>query len=116
MKTRWFSISTVFFLLISMSVIAAPEKEETFKVYGNCNMCKKRIETAAKSVDGVISADWNVETKMLDVTYDESKTDLQQINEAIAKAGHDTDTVKASDEAYNKLPGCCKYERKKETD
>ena len=113
MKTRMFSISIVFFLLLSVGIFASQEKKETFKVYGNCDMCKKRIETAAMSVDGVISADWNKETKMLDVTYDESKTDLRKIHEAIANAGHDTDTVKAGDEAYDKLPACCKYERKK---
>jgi hypothetical protein len=32
---------------------------------------------------------------------------------AIANAGHDTEMHKATDEAYNKLPGCCKYERAK---
>ena len=31
---------------------------------------------------------------------------------AIAKAGHDTDMHKASKEVYDKLPACCKYDRK----
>ena len=30
---------------------------------------------------------------------------------AVAKVGHDTDMHKATDEAYNKLPSCCKYDR-----
>jgi Cu(I)/Ag(I) efflux system membrane fusion protein len=83
----------------------------SFLVYGNCEMCKDRIETAAISVDGVISASWNKKTKILEVAFDESKTDLQKIHEAIANVGHDTDTLKASDEAYSKLPACCKYDR-----
>lgn len=29
----------------------------------------------------------------------------------IEKAGHDTDMHKASQETYDKLPGCCKYDR-----
>ena len=28
---------------------------------------------------------------------------------AVAKSGHDTDMHRASDEAYAKLHGCCKY-------
>jgi hypothetical protein len=33
---------------------------------------------------------------------------------AIANSGHDTKMHKASDEVYDKLPGCCKYERMEE--
>jgi hypothetical protein len=33
------------------------------------------------------------------------------VKKAIAKAGHDTDTVKADDVTYNNLHHCCKYER-----
>jgi hypothetical protein len=33
------------------------------------------------------------------------------VQEAIAKVGHDTGAVKATDEAYNGLPACCKYDR-----
>lgn len=82
-----------------------------FKVSGNCDMCKERIETAAKSVPGVDSAEWNVDTKMIYVSFEKDKTSLGNIQNAIAKAGHDTDMHKATDEAYNKLPECCHYER-----
>ena len=34
------------------------------------------------------------------------------VKKAIAKVGHDTDEVKATDEDYEKLHGCCMYERK----
>ena len=74
-------------------------------------MCEKRIEKTAKSVKGVESADWNLETKMIEVTYDESKTDVDKIKAAIAKVGHDTDKYKADDKVYSHLPACCKYER-----
>jgi len=33
-------------------------EHQNLKVSGNCEMCKDRIETAAKSVSGVSSADW----------------------------------------------------------
>ncbi len=39
------------------------------------------------------------------------KTDLDKIEMAIAKVGHDTSHHKASTEVYDELPGCCKYDR-----
>jgi len=86
-------------------------KTETFKVYGNCGMCEARIEKAAQSLAGVTSAEWNAETKMLTVKYDAKKVALLDIHHKIASVGHDTDQVKAQKEIYDKLPGCCLYDR-----
>ena len=81
---------------------------DSMKISGNCGMCKKRIETAAISVPGVKSASWDGDTKMLQVVYEkESKSD--EIQKAIAKAGHDTPKYKATREVYDALPGCCRY-------
>ena len=110
MKTRIFSLIALVGLS-SLTLSAKAADTEKFKVAGNCGMCETRIEKAAKSVDGVTAADWNKETKMIEVTFDAAKTDIHKVHEAIAKAGHDTDMHKASDEVYEKLPGCCKYER-----
>ncbi len=82
-----------------------------FKVYGNCMMCKKRIERAAQQVAGVQEAVWDVDAKVMKVSWDAQKATLKQIKEAIAQAGHDTDQVRAPDEAYEQLPMCCMYER-----
>jgi Cu(I)/Ag(I) efflux system membrane fusion protein len=90
---------------------AAKMEHQTIKVSGNCDQCKQRIETAAKSVSGVILADWNTETKMLHVQFDGAKTNLDDIQKAVAKAGHDTEKYKASDAAYKALPECCKYRK-----
>jgi len=87
-------------------------KTETFKVYGNCGMCKARIEKAAKSVKGVNSAKWSGETAMITVSWDESKSSLDAVSTAIAAVGYDTKWHSAKEEVYNKLPGCCQYERK----
>lgn len=98
-------------LLIGTVAVFAQSKTEKFEVKGNCGMCENRIEKAAKSVDGVSKADWNKETEMITVTFDEAQTNLDKVHMAIAKAGHDTKKHKASDETYEKLPGCCKYDR-----
>ncbi len=86
-------------------------EEKTIKVSGNCAMCKDRIETAAKSVSGVRSADWSPETKILKVQFDGDKTSSEAIQKVIAQAGHDTEKFKAPDEVYNKLPACCLYRK-----
>jgi len=111
MKTKVLSIVALF--MFGAIAAFAANKTESFKVYGNCEMCKARIEKAAKSVGGVSAADWSAETKMIALTFDDSKTDVHKVQEAIAKVGHDTDMHKATDEAYNKVEGCCKYERAK---
>jgi copper chaperone CopZ len=84
----------------------------SFKVSGNCDMCKKRIEKAAK-VSGVKSADWNEETKIITVTFSPDKISVDQIQQNIAKVGYDTEKYKADEEGYNRLPQCCQYTRKK---
>jgi len=95
----------------SLSLWAQSGKTEKFEVAGNCGMCETRIEKAAKSVEGVSTADWDKETKMIEVKFDAEKTNLHKIHQAIAEVGHDTKMHKASDEVYDKLPACCKYER-----
>jgi Cu(I)/Ag(I) efflux system membrane fusion protein len=94
-----------------MDMGTAKMEHQTIKVSGNCDQCKARIETAAKSVSGVSSADWNTETKMLHVQFDGSKTNINDIQKAIAKAGHDTEKYKATDAAYKALPECCLYRK-----
>lgn len=81
-------------------------------VYGNCTDCKTRIENAAKSA-GANSAFWDIKTKALSITYDASSTSLVEISKQIAFVGHDTENDKSDDKAYNKLPKCCQYPRKK---
>jgi len=81
----------------------------SFKVSGNCDMCKDRIEAAAKSINGVIDATWDGSSKMLKVTFDEKYSGIDQIQKAIAHAGHDTEKYKADNKTYESLPGCCKY-------
>jgi periplasmic mercuric ion binding protein len=86
-------------------------QKETIKVWGNCGMCKTKIEKAAKGA-GAVKASWNAETQELKVQYKADATSGKKIQEAIAKTGYDTQDVTADDEAYKKLHGCCQYERK----
>jgi len=83
-------------------------KTETLKVSGNCDMCKARIEKAAK-IDGVSKAEWIAKNTTLTVTFDPAKTNMDQIGKKIAVAGHDNAKAKADDKTYSALPACCKY-------
>ena len=84
--------------------------ETSFGVRGNCEMCKITIEKAAKSIEGVSNANWDVEKKYIDISFDASKTDALEIHKAIAASGYDTEKVNANADAYNALPSCCKYD------
>lgn len=97
-------------LTVSAQTTASPGMTAKFKVYGNCGMCEKRIEKAAK-IEGVSFADWDVDTKMLSIHFDETKVKPSKVQQALAAVGHDTDKIRADDKVYAKLHSCCQYER-----
>ncbi|HEU0137355.1 MAG TPA: metal transporter [Flavobacterium sp.] len=105
----------VLLMICGFSANAQEAKSKNAKynveVNGNCEMCKKRIEKAAYSVSGVKSAVWHVDDHMLHLIINEEKTSFAQVKNAVAKVGHDAGEVKATDEDYGKLHGCCLYER-----
>ncbi|MBK7335321.1 MAG: heavy-metal-associated domain-containing protein [Saprospirales bacterium] len=112
---KLFFLPFALFLLIGVNLNAQKAKDiqtVSFKVYGNCGMCEDRIESAL-IVPGVRLADWDQATGMLTVTFKPFKISLQAIHEIVAGVGHDTDLAKAKDAVYDKLPGCCLYERPK---
>ncbi len=100
---------------ISLTTIAQEKKSKNksleFKVSGNCEMCEKRIEKAAFSVKGVKSAEWHADHGDIHIIFDENKCTKEDVAKAIAKVGHDTEFIKAEDSVYEKLHGCCLYER-----
>ena len=85
------------------------EKQE-FKVKGNCNMCKSRIEQTAQKA-GANSAHWDLEHQILELEISTEYSSFDKILKQIAEAGHDNERYTASKETYNNLPACCLYER-----
>lgn len=85
--------------------------KSTFKVWGNCDMCKETIEGSLK-VEGVTKADWNTESKIMTIAYDDKKITLDKIQKNIASVGYDNEAYKGNDDAYKALPECCQYDRK----
>ena len=96
-------------MMHAQSATGVASEHAMFGVKGSCDMCKERIEKAAKGVNGVLSAHWDKDTQMIHLQYDPQKTSPKAISKAIAKVGHDTDMDKADKAVYDKLPACCHY-------
>jgi periplasmic mercuric ion binding protein len=93
------------------TVVVKGITKSTFKVWGNCDMCKKTIENSLIN-DGIVHANWNAEAKLVEVSYDNKKITIDQIQKNIASVGYDTQLYKGDDNAYSQLPKCCQYDRK----
>lgn len=108
------ALSTMIILAFT-TVIAQDSKtiETTFKVFGNCDQCKTRIEKTVK-IDEVKYAKWNKSTKMLKVVFENTIT-ADSLQKRLAEVGHDTEKYKAKDETYSALPKCCLYRDNKNT-
>ena len=111
MKTLSFFAVILFSIFSFNTSNAQTVKKETIKVWGNCGMCKTKIEKAARSA-GAATANWNEDSKELKVSYAVNKTSNKKIQQAIVKTGYDTQDLTADNKAYEKLPGCCQYDRK----
>lgn len=111
-----------FILLLSISFtacsgVSTPPSAKTaeFKVWGNCGMCKKTIETSLKDKEGVLKAEWNVKSKQMTVQFDTLRISLSEIQQTIAAAGYDNVAFKGDSAAYAGLHECCQYTRKDST-
>lgn len=82
---------------------------ETYKVAGNCGMCKKTIEAAATKKGA--KANWDESKKELRLTYNPGKASSDEILKDVAYAGYDNEKYLAPETAYLKLPDCCQYAR-----
>jgi copper chaperone CopZ len=95
-------------ICIAASSFGQKNAEISFKVEGVCGMCETRI-VKAFDLPGILNAEWDIKTKKLTVAYKRNKFTEEQLHGVAAKAGHDTEVFKASEENYAALHGCCKY-------
>ena len=107
MKTIFLSLTL--FCITTISFAQNKNAKASIEVDGVCMMCKNRIEKASLKTKGVKSAVWNVKSHELKLIFDENKTNLATIQNNIAAVGHDTQKLKATDEAYDSVHSCCKY-------
>src|SRR4030095_1580497 len=114
---RYFFTIVILITSFDLSAQVDRDKDSTviFKVFGNCEMCKDRIEKAAKG-KGIIMANWGIDTKLLTLSVNGPIINLDKVHHRIAEAGHDTEKEKASDVTYNELPECCHYRKREVTE
>ncbi|WP_343660332.1 TonB-dependent receptor [Chryseobacterium sp.] len=94
--------------LFTQCISAQTLSKNQFKVKGNCEMCKTRIESAAKKA-GAKTAVYSIDLQTL--TLETDKVSSDDILKKVAEAGHDNEKFKTSDATYEGLPGCCHYDR-----
>ena len=104
--SKGFSLKTIKPLL--SNILLESFNENSFFVDGICGMCKTRIEDLAYSVKGVKWAEWNLDSKLLLVKF-EDDINTEKLAKVLSKGGHDNWLSTAKDGAYNKLHSCCKY-------
>ena len=101
------------FLLSTQFIFAQHLSKNQFKVKGNCDMCKERIENTAKKA-GAKTAIYSIDLQTLTLETDHSVS-TDDILKKVAEAGHDNEKFKSTDAIYEALPGCCHYERDLQT-
>jgi copper chaperone CopZ len=79
-----------------------------------CEMCKDKIENYLTREPGVSAVKVDYKKKTTTVTFLTDRNNIEQIKTAIANAGYDADDVTADEDAYKKLPKCCKKPAEKE--
>lgn len=73
-----------------------------------CEICKTKVETYLKRIDGVRQVTINYRKGETVVKFMRDRTNIEVIKTAIANQGFDADDVTANEESYNKLPITCK--------
>lgn len=73
-----------------------------------CEMCKKKIENFLSREEGVTSVKVDYKRKNTIVSYFGDRINVEQLKASIANLGYQADDVTAEEDAYKRLPKCCK--------
>lgn len=74
-------------------------REEKFDITGmTCSACSARVEKATAKLNGMGSVSVNLLTNSMKVSYDEEKLSMDEIIEAVEKAGYGASAAQLSDE------------------
>jgi mercuric ion binding protein len=94
----------LFLALLVMSTIAVTAKTVTqkFMVKGQCGECKERIEKAL-DIPGVSFAEWNKDSKMLTVRFNDRKVSEDDLHTLISNLGYATSKLPANKDSQAKL-------------
>ncbi|MDL2296454.1 heavy-metal-associated domain-containing protein [Bacteroidales bacterium OttesenSCG-928-B11] len=107
-------ILTLLIAVIGITAFAQKSKSETVVIQTNgvCETCKKTFTENVPFFKGVTDFKYDVATAKMTVTYNPQKTTVAEIRQGVSKLGYNADDVKADPKAREKLPACCKTEKK----
>ena len=87
------SMAALLSLLVS-AALSAEERSVVLSVPGmKCPACPVTVMVALKRVEGVKSADVDLESKLAEVTYDDQLTSISQLRKATENAGFPSEVV-----------------------
>jgi copper chaperone CopZ len=95
------------FLALSTTLFAQKPAVVSIQTNAQCGDCKERIENNLNKTKGVVYAELNLDTKIVEVKYKPSKTDVAALQKALTVIGYDADNQKADAVAQKALPLCC---------
>ena len=114
MKIITLILTVVFAAAMTADIYAGNNEKVSVSVPTiQCGTCKKNITTALKNIDGVSKVVVDMKKKTANIIYDDSKTNLEALENAITAAGYDANDKKADPVAYEKLDECCKVKNPK---
>lgn len=109
MKTLKLTFLSIFGALTMANAQVKPVEKVVIKTPTvQCEMCKEKIENYLKREPGISLVKVDYKKKTTTVTYLTDRNNIEQIKTAIANAGYDADDVAADEDAYKRLPKCCK--------
>lgn len=116
MKNLLKSVLVVFAVFLFSNVASAQKTNQkaVIKTFLHCDHCKQcetcglKFKTEMMKITGLKMYELDEKAMTFTVYYNEKKTDLAAIKQAISKMGYDADEVKADPAGVQKLDGCCK--------
>ena len=104
MKT---TIKIIIVALFAFSVAfsaSAKKQKVVFDVSVHCENCKKKIEKNIAFEKGVKSLKVSLENKTVEITYEDTKTDVKKLKTGIEKLGYTATEVKPKTPQAPKTP------------
>ena len=99
MKCLFITLTAVILLTqisISASNAVSMNMEKTIKIKCtemSCDACKRSITKSINKLEGIIKLDIDLETKIISVTIDDSKTDSLSVLNAVIGAGYEAELI-----------------------
>jgi copper chaperone CopZ len=107
------NLLTILMLFVGFNLSAQKEpktKIVKFKTSAICEMCEERIEDALNYTKGVVYAELDLDTKVLEVKYKTKFLNAEKVKYAVSMAGYDAGETPRNQKAFDALPKCCQSE------